>query len=190
MAVCEYLVGRDITANCTNLIRPGLQGIGYIINKSDIESVSESDGIVDGIALKTGKKAYQIQQVGQRPFNGTNIQLQQGDFVNTFNKVVSFVILDNSPSISKEVVEPLANGEFVVILENKYADEADKNYFEIVGLETGARATDLSQDKYENQAGWTVELTEAETPVANKFFFDTDYQKTQDALEALLTPAE
>lgn len=184
--VCEYLIASDITANCSSLIRPGVQPIGYIINKGDIDSVVESDGIVTSITLKTGKNAYQIQQVGQQPFNGTSIELQEGDYVNTFNKVVSFVILDNSPSVSKDIVEPLANGEFVVILENKYNVAASRNAFEIIGLETGAKATAISQNKYENLSAWSVELTESETPVANKFVWSTDYATTKAAIEALL----
>lgn len=187
MAVCEYLVGADIAANCGNLIRPGVQQIGWIINKSDLESVVENDGIVENITLKSGAKAYQIQQVGQQPFNGTSIEMQEGDFVNTFNKVVSFVILDNSPSVSKNVIEPLNNGEFVVIYENKYNVAASQNAFEIVGLETGARASAISQNKYENQSAWSVELTESETPVANKFVWKTDYATTKAMIEALAT---
>lgn len=189
MAICEYLVGKDITANCANIIRPGVQQVGYIINKGDIASVAEVDGVVQGITLKSGKKAYQIQQVGQQPFNGTGAEMQQGDFVNTINKSVSFVVLDNSPEVSKDIIEPLLNGEFVVIFENKYSVEASQNAFEIVGLENGARATAMSQNKYENQAAWSVELTERETPVANKFVWKTDYASTKEILEALLVAA-
>lgn len=190
MALCEVLIAADVQVDCSNPIRAGLQPFGYIMNKSDIESVTESDGIVSAIKIKTGKKAYQIQQIGRQPFNGTAIQMQENDLRNTFNKVVSFVVMDNSPEVSKDIIEPLLNGEFVVVTENKYNVESKQNAFEIVGLETGARATDINQNKYENQAAWVVELTETETPVANKFFFTEDYDKTKEALDALLTTAQ
>ncbi len=159
--------------------------MGYIINKSDIASVSETDGIVESITLATGKKAYKIQQLGNQPFNGTAIEMQDSEILKSFNKIVAFVVLDNSPSVSQDIIEPLANGEFVVIIENKYNVAASKNAFEIVGLEVGAKATAISQNKYENMAGWSIELTEQETPVANKFVWSTDYTTTKSMLEAL-----
>ena len=80
MAVCEHLIAADVAANCNNLIRTGVEQIGYIINKADIESISETDRVVDSIVLKTGKKAYRIQQLGAQPFNGTSSEMQEGDY--------------------------------------------------------------------------------------------------------------
>lgn len=187
--ICEFLIAQDIAASCANVIRPGVEPVGYIINKADIDSYEKTGNIVDLIVLKTGKRAYQIQQLGRQPFNGTSVELQEGDFFNAFNKVVSFIVLDNSPVVSKDVIEPLANGEFVVIIENKYRDDSAKNAFEVIGLETGAKATSIAQNKYENLSGWTVELTESETPVANVFFWDDTYESSREKLENLLTPA-
>ena len=189
MAVCEYLIAADVAASCASPIRAGVEQVGYIINKSDIESIVEDDGIVTSIVLKTGKRAYQIQQLGQQPFNGTGNEFVEGDYMNTFNKTVAFVVLGNSPSVSKDIIEPLANGEFVVVFENKYKVDSLQNAFEIVGTEVGARMTSANQNKYENQSAWTVELLETEVPTANKFVWKTDYATTKTMLEGLLTPA-
>lgn len=189
MAKCEYLIAQDIQANCAQPIFTGLEPIGYIINRNDIKGIVEADGKVSSISLKTGKKAYQIQQMGQQPFNGTNSEMQQGDVMNTVNKVVSFIVLDNSPSVSEDIIKPMLNGEFVVIIENKYRVDKSENAFEIIGLDKGARATNVTQNKYENNAGWVCELTESETPNPSKFVWDTDYDTTAAMLEALLTTA-
>lgn len=186
MSVCEYLIGKDIAANCSNLIRPGVEQLGYIINKGDIESFTVTEGVVESIVLKTGKNAHLIQQVGQQPFNGTSTEMQEGDFVNSFIRVVAFVVLDNSPAVARDIIEPLANGEFVVIIENKYKDDTTKNAFEIIGLETGARASAISQNKYENQSAWSVELTESESSVAQRFVWKNNYTETKAMLDALL----
>lgn len=188
MAVCANLISKSIAvASCDDIVYAGLKPTGYIMNAADIASVTEANGIVTAITMKTGKVAYIIYQMGQQPFSGTNVEMQEGDIMNTFNKVVAFRIYENSPSISQDIVEPLVNGEFVVIVENKSQSATAKNAFEIIGLERGARTTSASQDKYENQSVWSVELTESETPRANKFVFATDYDTTKTMLDALLT---
>lgn len=189
MSVCTYLVSKAIQANCSNPIFGGLEQIGYLINRGDISSFTKTSGVVSAIALKTGAQAYTVQQTGQQAFNGTSTEMQQGDVINTFNKVGSFIILDNAPDVSEKTVNPLANGEFVLILENKYKDSGNKSAFEIIGLDRGCRATSITQNKYENMGGWVVELTETETPNASTFFWDTDYATSKAALEALLVPA-
>lgn len=189
MAICEHLIAADIAASCATPIRAGVEPVGYIINKADIKSITEEDGIVSVIDLLSGKKAYQIQQLGQQPFNGTQNEFVEGDYMNTFNKTVAFAVLDNSPSVSKDIIEPLANGEFVVILENKYKVDSKQNAFEIIGLEAGARMTSATQNKYENQSAWIIELLETEVPTANKFVWNETYAKTKEMLDNLLTPA-
>lgn len=186
---CEHLIAADIAANCASPIRAGVEAVGYIINKADIKSVTEEDGIVSVIDLLSGKRAYQIQQLGQQPFNGTNNEFVEGDYMNTFNKTVAFAILNNSPSVSKDIIEPLANGEFVVIIENKYKVDSLQNAFEIIGLEAGARMSSANQNKYDNQSAWTVELLESEVPTANKFVWNETYVKTKEMLDNLLVPA-
>lgn len=189
MAVCEYLISKDIQADCSDPIFAGLEQMGYIINRGDIASFTKSGGIVSAITLKTGTKAFQIQQMGQQPFNGTGSEMQEGEVMNTFNRKVQFIILDNSPDVAEKIVNPMANGEYVIIVENKYKVDASKNAFEVYGLDKGARATAITEDKYNNMAGWVCELTETETPNSNTFFWDTDYDTSAAALTALLTPA-
>lgn len=187
--ICEHLISNDITANCSNPIYAGLEPVGYIINRADIKSYTESDGVVSDIKLKTGKKAFQIQQMGQQPFNGTGDEMQEGDVMNTFNKNVQFIVLDNGPEVAEGVIRPMVNGEFVVIVENKYRVDASENAFEVIGLDKGARASSVTRSKYENNAGWVCTLIERETPNPAKYVWATDYDTTKAALEALLTPA-
>lgn len=189
MALCNYLIEKNIQADCASPIFAGVEAVGYIINRSDIKSFMKANGIVSAIGLNSGAKAYLIQQMGQQPFNGTGSEFQQGEVMNTFNRKVQFIILDNSPEVAEDIVNPMANGEFVVIVENKYKDDTKSNAFEVYGLDKGARATAITEDKYQNMAGWVCELTETETPNSNTFFWDTDYDTTKAALEALLTPA-
>ena len=52
MAIGEHLIAADVAASCASPIRAGVEQVGYIINKSDIESIVEEDGIVTSIVLK------------------------------------------------------------------------------------------------------------------------------------------
>lgn len=189
MAICEFLISQDVTVNCSSPLHEGVEPLAFIINKADIASVSQTGSTVDDIKLKTGKQAYQIQQIGRQPFNGTNDSMEEGDLRNTINKVVAFAIMQNGPDVSDKVINGLLNGEFVIIRENKSKNDTDKNAFEVIGLDMGARCTSLTRNMYENMASYMVEMTEAGTPNAPIFFWNTDYTTTRGKVEALLTPA-
>lgn len=185
MALCEFLISADVALDCDNPIFAGLEQTGYIINKSDIASFTKADGIVSALTLAASAKAYHIYQAGKQPFNGTTTDMQEGDIMNTMNKTVAFMVLENSPAVSEDIIKPLINGEFVVIIENKYKDEAKQNAFEVFGLDKGCRASAVSQNKYENMAAWSVTMVESETPNPSTFFYVTSYTATKAALEAL-----
>lgn len=192
MALCEFLIAADVALDCDNPIFAGLEQTGYIINKSDIASFTKAGGIVSALTLADGAKAYHIYQAGKQPFNGTTTDMQEGDIMNTMNKTVAFMVLENSPSVSENIIKPLLNGEFVVVVENKYKDDDKQNAFEVFGLDKGCRANAVSQNKYENMAAWSVTMVESETPNPSTFFWvesssasTTDYAATKAALEAL-----
>lgn len=109
--------------------------------------------------------------------------------MNTFNKTIAGIVLDNSPSVAENIINPMANGEFVVIIENKHKDGTAKSTFEIFGLDKGLHASSITENKYENLSGWSFELTEEETPNAATFLWITDEEGTRAFLEDLLEPA-
>lgn len=189
MAICEKLVSADISVDCSNPMFAGVEQLGYLINRGDIASITRTGNVVEQITLETGKKAYQVQQIGTQPFNGTADELAEGEIMNTVNKTVQFVILDNSTDVAEDIVDPLLNGEYVFIIENKFKVAAKKNAFEIIGLDRGCKISGLTRNKYENMGAWTVTMVESETPTPATFIWKTDYDTTKAAVTALLTPA-
>lgn len=181
-------------ANCENPSTKGLRNYGYLINYDDIDFEScvrdeSNPNVLTTLVLQTGKKAYRMYVPGKTPYTGTNKALAEGTYRKKFTKGVSLVILDNGPDVVKDIINPLANGLFVAILENKYGGKDGKNTFEIYGFEQGLSATALADDKYseDTEGGWSATLEESGAPSAGIFLFNQSVAATRTALASLVS---
>ena len=191
---CDYQLAADLAASCNVKPVKGIKSHGYIMNYNDIDFESttrnaQNPNIVESLILKTGKKAYRMYVPGKSPYTGTKKTLSAGTYRNRFNKDVSIVILDNGPDVSHNIIDQLANGMFVVVLENKFAGRDGKNTFEIYGLESGLSATALDDDKYsdDTEGGWLATLQEENAPSSGIFLFNESLTGTRAALESLVS---
>lgn len=191
---CDYKLAADLVANCENPSTKGLRNYGYIINYDDIDLEScvrdeNNPNILTTIVLQSGKKAHRMYVPGKTPFTGTNKSLADGTYRKTFTKGVNLVILDNGPDVVNDIINPLANGQFVVILENKYGGKDGKNTFEVYGFEQGLTATALADDKYseDTDGGWSATLEESGAPSAGIFLFNQSVAATRTALATLVS---
>lgn len=191
---CDYKLAQNIGASCDNPQVQGLKNKGYLINYDDIDfdSIQRDDdnsNIIKNLTLLTGKKAYSAYVPGKTPYTGTKSEMQTGTFMNTFNKTASIVVLDSGPDVAKNIIDNLANGKFVFIMENKYQGDDKKNTFEIYGLEQGMTASEITNEKYseDTNGGWAVTLVEEQAPTSGIFMFNEDIKTTRKALESLLT---
>ena len=191
---CDYRLAADLVANCEVKPVKGIKSHGIIMNYDDIDSGSISrdasnPNIVTALILKSGKKAYKMYVPGKSPYTGTKKNMSAGTYRNRFNKDVSIVILDNGPDVSHNIIDQLANGTFVIVLENKFPGKDGKNTFEIYGLEAGLTATALDDDKYsdDTEGGWLATLQEENAPTSGIFLFNESLNATRTALESLVT---
>lgn len=190
MGFCDTLIAKAITISCD--LVAGVEANGWIVNRDDVDFASStiSDNKVTSLVLKTGKKAYAVAQPPKAPFTGTTTALEEGTYANTFTHNVGLVVLDNSPEVCKDIIDPLANGKFVVILENKFKDIAGTTgqEFQLYGWLQGLSATAIDNDKYseDTEGGWAITLTETKSPKSAMFVFDTDYATTKAMIEALV----
>lgn len=179
--LCEkFIKGCISVEDCDNIGYGGVSNTGWIANYADIDTVtydSTNGNIVDGITMKTetvdedtvSKCFFPMTVMGNQPYQGSNTSLVTGDYGNRFTHVINISILDNSPKLSNEVLDNLANGRFVVILENDFRDSNNTNRYSIYGLAKGLKATNISRDLYENEAAWIVELSEEGNPKSETF---------------------
>jgi len=188
MATCDYLIQKDIELNCE--LTKGIESEGVIINRDDIDfTVSEFDAteknIIKTLALKSTRKGFKIKANGNQAFNNTQTTLNVGTNRNTFVNDLAFTIMDNSPELSSKVLDALANGQFVVVFENK--NKGAKDTFQIMGWYQGLRAQTIENNKYseETEGGWNILLQESNVPKSALFLFDTDYTTTRQKFESL-----
>lgn len=194
---CLSVVTSDIQPDCANPIVKGIERNAVLINRDDIESYTYSktqDNVIEGVKLKTGKKGYSIGVYGKNPYEGSKSSMVVGNKFNSFTKVFSFVILETNPETTKQVIEGLANGQFVVVFENKYKNmnkmtNPGDSAFELYGVEQGLTATAIENDKYsdDTNGGWSCELTEEGTPRPTLWLYKTTYEATKQLFNSLLT---
>lgn len=197
MGVCDNLIKKDIIPSCDDPIVPGIEQEGVIANRADVDFAattfnSTRKNVIETLAMKSGKKAYKIVVYGGTPFTGTNIALTTGTYRNTFTNTVNMVVLANSPDVCGDIIDGLANGEFVVVLENKSKDlqkedNPGDSAFQVYGYYQGLKAAEISNDKYseDTDGGWLVSLTETKVPKSALFLYKTSYETTKAAVDAL-----
>lgn len=202
MAVCDNMIKKEIIASCDDPIVPGLEQEGVIMNRSDVDFAatlfnSTRKNVIETLAMKTGKKAYKVIIPGKTPFTGTNTALATGTYRNSFTNTIAIVILANDPDVCADIIDGLANGSYVVVLENKYKGLQKETTpgdaaFQVFGYYQGLTATTIESDKYseETEGGWAVTLEEQKAPKSALFLFKTSYDATKTAVGTLTaTPA-
>lgn len=125
MGVCDDILKKDISPSCDDPVVQGLEQEGVIMNRADVDFAatlfnSTRKNVIETLAMKTGKKAYKVIVPGKAPFTGTTTALATGTYRNSFTNTLVLVILANDPDVCADIIDGLANGSYVVVLENKY----------------------------------------------------------------------
>lgn len=176
MALCDYVISSDIQGyDCNNPMVKGAKANGLLINKGDITmsgiTYDEKNPFkVTALPLASGKSAYDIVQGGKTPFTGTQQEMVEGTYQNTFTNTLQFVIL-NQGTTTAEQVFALMNGEFVAVLQN------NNGTYQVFGLESGLHASAMVRELYNDDtlSGWLVTMTEESAVKGNIFIEETLY---------------
>lgn len=189
MAECDFKIAKNIEFDCDNMSEKGLRTTGYIINYADLNRTQcrRVGNTIAALALTAGAKGYKIEVPEGSPFNGTLIEAAVGTYRTKWNKTVAFIVLNSGPEVSLNIIDKLANGKFVIVLENKFSGAEGKNLFEVYGFEQGLALTagtrDLNSD--DTDGGWSVTLQEKLAASSGLFLWDTDEAKTRTVLASL-----
>lgn len=178
MALCDYLIYDNIVGyDCSNPMVKGAKPDGLLINRADInmagityDTTTPNPFKITALPLAAGKVAYNILQSGKTPWTGTQQEIVEGTYQNTFTNTVQFVVL-NQGTTTAEQIFALMNGEFVVILQN------NNGTYQVFGLECGLRASAMVRELYSDDtlSGWLVTLTEESATKGNLFIDETLY---------------
>lgn len=190
--LCESLIAKAIDFACDDLIVRGLESDGLIINRSDIDFAatvfdSQNPNIINTLVLKTGKKGYEVNQLGNTPFTGVQSTLEVGTYRNTWTHAIPIVVLSNTPEVAHDIIDGLSNGTFVVILRNKFKGANGDAEYQVYGYTQGLVASEGTNDKYseDTDGGWIITLQETGARMSAMFLFNTDATTTAAAYEAL-----
>ena len=201
MAVCDEVLKKDIIPSCDDPVVPGFEQEGVIMNRDDIDFATTAfsatkKNVIETLALKSGKKAYKVVVPGNSPFTGSQVALATGTYRNTFTNTIALVVLDNGPDVCADIIDGLANGSYVVVLENKFKGLQKETTpgdcaFQVYGYYQGLKATAITNDKYseDTEGGWAVTLEEQKAPKSALFLYKTSYDTTKTAIETLTQDA-
>lgn len=188
MATCDKLLAKGIAPDCNHPQVGGMEADGVIINYADIDfdASTRNGNVISTLALKSGKKGFEIFQQGNNPFTGSNVAFTAGAMLNKFTKQVNFVVYDHSAECCSKIIDQLANGSFVVVLKNKYAGADSQSKYEVFGFEAGLKQTEGSRDPYseDTEGGWSIALQEV-APTSGLFLYSTSMTATEAAFKAL-----
>ena len=193
MEACDFHLATDISADCKNMSVKGLGNKGWIMNFDDVDREATTfdttnPSILTALILGTGAKAYRIFVPGKTPFTGTNKALVAGTYVNNWTKQVNLVILNEGPDVTTGIVDKLANGRFIVVLENKTGGAGGKATYEVYGYEAGLTASAITNDKYseETNGGYAATLEEVGANKSGLFLYSESLTATKTMLESLV----
>lgn len=190
--LCESLITSDIAFDCDEMSVKGMEGDGLIINREDVDFAScvidsSNPNIIKTLALKSGKTAFDVVQLGNTPFTGLVSNLNVGTYRNTWTHDIPIAVLANDPSVAQAIIDPLSNGNFVLILRNKNKGEKGDGEYQVFGYHQGCRASAGTSEKYseDTEGGWLITLQEANAPKSSMFFWNTDAQTTKAQYDSL-----
>jgi len=182
----------NVAQDCTNPRVKGYENIALIFNRNDID-FSQTELAANhpdtwhylNIILKTSKTPFVIYNPQTNPssFDGTSTTWNAD--TESYDKVLGFIYKGIGGEVSENVVEPLARGEYVVILARK--DHRGDGSFPILGIQAGLEITTQVQD--ETTGYWAITMTESDVPNAELVLFDTDYATTKTTFDALVAQA-
>lgn len=200
--LCEKLLNQCIVADCENPMFAGVDNEALIMNFSQIDSVtydSTNGNIINGITMKTYTSSnntasycgYTCQQLGNKPFDGSQVEMVEGTYGNRFNNTIQLAVLDNGPDVCKNIIDNFANGKFVVILKNEYKHENGDNKYQVYGVKKGMKASAITREVWgDNESAYIVTLIEENAPNSGMFFYTTSEATTDTAYEALKCDCE
>lgn len=187
MAVACGSITQGSSADCNNIPLPGTEARLILMNYSDIEGYTETDGVISDIQMAPGTFAYE--------FLGFRTDVKKSEEVITpdigvpgFKHLVSFVVYEKTQE-AKNNIENLVRGNVVAIIEQKGKNTES---FEVAGKGVGLEiVAGPIRNAYENGGFFVINLAtnDATGIIETKLpqtLLDTNYATTLALIEALL----
>ena len=156
-----------------------------VIVKSSI--AFDADSVIVNALTLSGGLGVKVTVKGDMPYSDMAVNGTMGTYVQLFESVFAFPILENSPATAKQVMQ-LGNDKYVAVVRFKGYSPAAKNKYGIIGLNRGLQFrtgnfSNASQDEF----GWRIEMAEVDGIVPLHFYWPAAGEATADSWFAALT---
>lgn len=187
MLTCAKIAANATIGSC----RQGngaITGDIVLINWDDWKeaTITQTGSVISAITMNGTDKAYKVSS--KEKANESSVTMNKGTYGNSFVHQVILRAFDRSQT-TKDLVNKLAQGRFVAIVEHVDPNAAD-TIFEVFGAQNGLTASAIEGNSTDAD-GVISAITlasednarESELPLS---FFDTDYATTKAKIDALL----
>lgn len=193
MASCIGNIAGNIGLNCESPIEGGYTGRGVYIPMEAMPVLTknaQNPRIVSAIAITEGAKVVAIDNEGSAPFDGgATTGNNEAGYVK-FTKTVPIRMPERGADFAAKVLEPLVKSGRGGILVLEKVDRVGDGSFEVIGSSSPAKVVDPSTvtrtETAEGGGAWQATLQSSEV-YAEVVLFDTDYETSLEAFEALLS---
>lgn len=187
---CASKIAGNIAKDCAHPLVDGYTGRGVLIpvdSNPTIVVSAENPRTLTSITLAQAGKLAVIDNVWRDAFSGSGTQSSADSGRTKYTKTFVFRVPLRGSDVSKDIVEPLADAPlgYIAVLEKK--DKVGNGSFEVVGYLQGltANADGIVRNEGENGGDISVTMSCMED-YFEVTMFDTDYQTTKTAFDALL----
>lgn len=184
-------ISAGVSYNCDNPLQGGADATLYLINSGQLDAVVQDvtdPNIITALTLSVGALSYAFQGF-KRSLAPTWEAVNTDAGQTVYRHSVQFFLFDISQA-TKNVIQDLALGSYVGIIQNNTRDE---HAFEVLGLGAGLEMQPGSlRAVNENNGVYTILLgtpeNEFEGKLPRTLYDGTSYASTKTYVEGLLTP--
>lgn len=184
----------NIATDCNNPRIKGYEQIGVIIDKAHIDYTLttfdlENPRLILDLKLKAGKTAKVIYNSKKNPLPFAGTQTAYNRDADAYDKTVQFYFETPGGNSSLQVVEPLKNGEYVVVLERK--TKTGLGSFQVIGFQSGLSCSNDggAQVQDEETGYWLMTMTTQEPFAEMEINDGAEYAAAKAIFDALVNPA-
>jgi len=166
---CVNSLAANITSNCQPNVK-GFKQLGAIVNKKDVVHLKIINGVINSYSPFNAKPIYQLRQ-NPKPFNSYKVEYQAES--NTYKKTIQFYFEGIGAGNAKDVIEPLKDNEFMIIIESKKKSGIYCDKFIFIGAQNGLHVTEMVEDE---ETGYWLVTMECEEPHAEISMYALDME--------------
>ena len=159
---CAQSIAQNIVQNCDAPLVGGYTGRAVLIPAGSAYSVTqdaENPRMLVSITPAQSTAVVIDNLAVVAPFNGSSTAASADNGIRQYTKTIAFRIPSRGAGVSKNIVEPLSNGEgYLAVVEKKDNNGADGKY-EVIGFQQALKVNEDGIQRTEDENGGAILAT-------------------------------